>query len=472
MNAKTKGYPGLMSVVLESQAAWFVLALYTSFSYFEADPRLVGGLALLAAVLFMNSLARSELFFGRLNLGKFHNNPISRLLRFTTDEAELAGIFVALICSLMILIDDRGAEVFGHIPYYQAITLFGIMSAATFAVRQMSQILAYVEKRLGARAALFVGAVLSTFTGEPAAAMFLSEFAKARIANTKAARTATGKGLGVVIGYGGAAFLPFSAPPILIVWAILQGVFGWTIGHLVFFVGIAAMINVWVGLGPFWKCLAGGRRDGVDETDQALQLLPLLYLAVVVLANIFASNHLIVMCLNVATGAASMVYAARQQYPAGDHEAKFQAVWQPLILGVLLIGLEIIGIEAEPLLRWVGSTIPASFPPVLVATILFFAAAWSSHIADNALASRVFISVAAALVASSFPTSGDLFAAAVLLGALFGGFLLIPANLPNFPLSKAFGISAGEWLKDKPGAYYLRGALICLVWLLLLSVIL
>ena len=50
--------------------------------------------------------------------------------------------------------------------------------------------------------------------------------------------------------------------------------------------------------------------------------------------------------------------------------------------------------------------------------------------------------------------SGSLLAIAVIYGALYGGFLMIPANLPNFAISRAFHVDSGKWMKNAFGIYW------------------
>lgn len=452
MKRNQSGFESVTQAVVQSWFAWGLLWGYITLQIAQdpPDPLWSGGLALGAILLAMNGLARTELWWTAKSPEWFRNHPISRRFHHLHNEGELAGIFVAgvvLACQLL-----RHAH--PHFAFAEAFTLLGIMSAANLAVNHMMPIMGAVERFSGKWGALVIGSLLSSFTGEPSAAVFLSEYFRGRTLVDQKNRVATG--LGATIGSGG-GLLPFSAPPVLIVWAILGREFGWGLGHLLMFVGGACVLHVAV---VAWRLrhAIGAYEPSSKQKSTLIGWWPLGLLAAVVVLNMtFEFHHLRLLTWGidalVAVGALWMSYrdnpdttADERLIPAGEHEhthGESSGRWQPVTLGLLLMGLEVVGMEAEPLLQTLAGFIPSTAPALLIILVLWLLSAVTSHVADNALASRVYITVAVTL--SGVIGYGDLLAMAVVLGALFGGFLLIPANLPNFAISKKFGVTPGGW---------------------------
>ncbi|MBF0590083.1 MAG: hypothetical protein HQL53_13255, partial [Magnetococcales bacterium] len=204
----------LHEAILES---WVAFAAFTPYLvlnlFYEVDARLLGALALVTVLLAMNGLSKTELWFGLNSRVWWRQHPVMRRFHHIHEEGEMAGIFVALVVGVFMTL--RGVHL--HFPYNECFTLFGIMSAANLAVRQMLPIMSYIERTLGKWMALWLGSLLSSLTGEPAAAVFLTNFIKERIAPEDAPRVATK--LGATIGSGG-GLMPFAAPPVLIVWGM------------------------------------------------------------------------------------------------------------------------------------------------------------------------------------------------------------------------------------------------------------
>ena len=235
------GFGLFIEAFVQSWLAWGLVCLYVGLNLFAPQPSelWLGGLALGAVLLAMNGLARTELWLTSRSPSWFRTHPIARTMHYLHNEGEVAGVFVAtivLVCQL-----HRGHH--PHFALMEAFTLLGIMSAANLAVSKMMPIIAWVESVFGKWGAIVIGSIISSFTGEPAAAVFLSEYFKERTPEEKRAKVATA--LGATIGSGG-GLMPFSAPPILIVWATLQAKFGWGYLDLLTFVGGACVMHVMV----------------------------------------------------------------------------------------------------------------------------------------------------------------------------------------------------------------------------------
>ncbi len=457
MKKNQNGFGLVAEAIAQSWLAWGLLCAYVALNITQSlpDPLWAGGLSLAAILLAMNGLARTELWLTSRSPAWFRSHPFARWLHHVHNEGELAGIFcagVVLVCQLL-------RQAHPHFAFAEAFTLLGIMSAANIAVHRMMPIMSAVEKLSGKWGALVIGSLLSSFTGEPSAAVFLSEYFRGRTPADKKNRVATG--LGATIGSGG-GLLPFSAPPVLIVWAILGREFGWGLGQLLLYVGGACVLHVAVVAWRMRHDIAAYQplpqqpQPAGDHPLRGWWSLPLL--AGVVGLNMTFEFHqlkiftwgvdiiIAVTALVLSYGDNPDTAADEHALPAEAHEqphGESSGRWQPVTLALLLMGLEVVGTEAEPLLQWMASAIPVSAPPLLVVLALWLLSAVTSHVADNALASRVYITVAVSLTAVM--GHGDLFAMAVILGALFGGFLLIPANLPNFAIAKKFGVTPGGW---------------------------
>jgi hypothetical protein len=177
---------------------------------------------------------------------------------------------------------------------------------------------------------------------------------------------------------------------------------------------------------------------------------------VVVTANIIAAGHPLVLALDLAVGVAGI---------RAGHD--YATRWQPTILALLLAGLDVVGRESDPFIQSLATHLPADAPTLLLALMLWYATAFTSHFADNALASRIFIGVAFTLGAQAGRSAdeADLLAASVVLGAMWGGFALIPANLPNFRLAKVFDVTPAAWGRAALSKLYLSTGWIQPLWL-------
>lgn len=412
----------------------------------HGSPMISGGFALLTILLAMNGLARTELWLTSRGPDWWKHHPVLKPLHHISEEGELAGIFVgASVLFAHMLVMAGGSKI--HLPISEALTLLGIMSVASATAQHMLPILEWLSKRSGVFGAIFFGSILSSVTGEPAAAVFLSRFVDETVAEEERARVATG--IAATIGSGG-GLLPFAAPPVLIVWSTLQTKLHWGYGTLFLFVGLGCLLHVGVVAWKVRRFLpvnpSGSTRQEYPMTRSTL-FASLALLAVVSL-NIWAPHSGEVMGVNLLVGGLCIGEALRGK-------KGFVETWQPLILALLLMALEVIGHEADPLLGAVAAMIPQSWNLFIIGIVLWYASAFTSHFADNALASRVYMAAAVSIgAAASQPQAGSFLAACVVLGALFGGFALIPANLPNFAISRILQVSPGEWLRTASREYY------------------
>lgn len=431
----------LLEALLSSWIAWTALFVMVGVMLSHGNPLISGVAILIAAILGMNGLARTDMWLTSEGPLWWRKHKYLKFFHHITDEGELAGIFVGVVALIMLFVIGDGSHV--HFPYREALTLLGIMSAANIAVRYMIPVMGVIERFFGIKGVIIVGSLLSSLTGEPAASVFLAEYVKKRVDEKDRARVATG--LAATIGSGG-GLMPFAAPPILIVFSILVSEFNWGIPTLIAFVGAGCVAHVVTASFWFSKYIKPH-----DEKHPRLEKKGFLFLglmAVVVLWHILYPGFAL-WVFDVILGVTSWCLADKKyaNCPEELREEAFTAKWQPIILSVLLVALEIIGVIADPLITSISQQIPTTFPPIFIAFILFFVTAWVSHFADNALASRVFIMVAVVLKSSFGIEVGSVFAASVIMGALFGGFLLIPANLPNFYLARALKVTPGAWVK-------------------------
>ncbi|MEY4503907.1 MAG: hypothetical protein RL154_199, partial [Pseudomonadota bacterium] len=276
---------------------------------------------------------------------------------------------------------------------------------------------------------------LSSLTGA-AASVFVCEYFKSKIADNKKSEFATKFSAALSLGNG---LLPFASPPVLIIWAVLQNKLNWDISTLLLLIGTPAIIYAFLLTFLTAKTLNKTNQQIYQKVTLSFRLLLLI---VVVIANIVSYDLPAVMVLNLVVGVLAI-------FKGHDFHSRFGS----FILGFLILALEIIGLEASDFINWAAVTlIPEHVPVLILGLILFYITAFISHFADNALASKLVIT--AAIATPAFLTNGDFLATAVILGALAGGFALIPANLPNFPIARIIDVSPSEWSKAALKIYY------------------
>ncbi|MBU1177859.1 DUF1646 family protein [Patescibacteria group bacterium] len=443
-----------------------------------------GGAILLAAILAMNGLARTDMFLAGGGPRWWYKFPIFGFFHRITNEGELAGIAVGIAAGGTILWWGQSL----HIPWGECFTLLGIMSAANIAVRHMIPIMGFLERIGDMRLVIAGGSLLSSLTGEPAAAVFLCDYVKTRI-DSEEDKKRVAVGLAATIGSGGGLTF-FAAPPILIVWSKLEASFGWGITDLIAWVGVGCVLHVTLTTFRFYQHV--GKNVEFSNNQPRLSresIKPLAILVSIVIAHILAAifkPSQVWIGLLWAADSAAAVYSyllAHAKYADVDQddqhalEEAFTARWQPLILAVLLAALELIGVVAEPLIIWIGQKVlvlsvmmPKAIALYVLALMMFFLSAVTSHFADNALASRVYIIIPMSLIKSLGLGPATLLATAVVQGALFGGLLTVPANLPNFYISRALGVGPGPWIRTSWRLYWT--CIAYLAWLTVRFVIL
>lgn len=448
-------------LLLKSLVAWTLIAGFVASRLSGGSVVFAGVCILGGAMLAMNSLGRLDHLLHLFP--KMNGGLVSRIAHRITGEGELAGILVGVIAGVVLAVQGQWGSV--HIRYSEALTLFGIMSVANMTARHVIPIMAWIErcggKKAGSWLVVTAGSLLSSITTEAAAAVFLSEYLKKRVAPGDRGRMAVG--LAAAIGSGG-GLLPFAAPPVLIVWGTLHATLGWGIGDLILLVGGGCVLHV-VLTAFLVRGIIQPRADDEHTTPSRGGALPLLLLGGLVAAHVFIPGR-VVYAVDALVGLWNIWLAHRQYRDCPEHvrEEAFTAKWKPLIFGVLLVALEVIGVAGDPAIAALAKFIPSSWPLWAVGLVLFWVTATVSHVADNALASRVLIPAAIEL-AKAFQVSGadDFLAACVLMGALFGGFLLIAANIPNFVIAAIFGVSAAEWWRSARRLYATIAAYV--VWI-------
>jgi MFS family permease len=441
----------LKEALIESWLGLGFFAMFAMLWIFGVDnPLIIGALAIIIAVLFMNGLAKTDLLFANKYPNWWKENKFFNLLHHIQGEGELAGVLVGVV--LLVYIYAHGHQDTLHLPIYAAFALSGIMAAANIATKSIIPIMNAMEKVIGVWGATWIGAMLSTLTGA-ASSVFVSQYLIDRVKDEDKNEVALRLSAGIGLGNG---ILPFVAPPVLIVWATLQEKIGWGLGDLFLMVGVIGII--YSGFITYNIKNLVGEVTVKSESKTKFFSKELAILAILVVGNILAYTSIEMLILN---GVISLLGV----YLMDD----FNSRYQPIILGFLLVALEIIGHVGEPFVNFaITSILPKDMPVLALGIILFFITAWTSHVADNALASRILIGV---LFSMGYVGSQmDFLVSAVLIGALFGGFLLIPANIPNFPIARIFSIDSGAWLKSALKIYWTT--IIPVVWIIALYFVL
>ncbi len=439
MQTKKSVFQIAKNAVIESWLGLLALVLFVTFGLGN-HPVAAGAALIVAAVLAMNGLARTENLLTEQGPSVWKEHPSLRWLHHVTSEGELAGILVGFIALVLYGFTNGHLP---HLPIYGMATIIGVLSAARLATRSMNEIMSLLERVGGRGFAIAVGSLLSALTG-PAASLYMAEYVKTRSKEKDRPKVATL--LAATIGSGN-GLLPFVAPPVLIVWGTLQQQFGWGIGRLLLMAGLVCTAHVVVCTKIMLKYLQAPTE--IQRAPLSAQrFLPLLPLVALVTLHILTTDNPLVLGADLAIGLTNLILAKREYRGAEEdrREEAHAAAWQPLILGILLVALEVIGLWATPTIASIAGLIPSAMPLFALAVTLFFVTAIVSHFADNALASRVFIAIPVTMITTLGQAPAEVLATAVILGALFGGFLTIPANLPNFPLARSLRVSAGQWL--------------------------
>lgn len=453
--------------------SWFALLCLAMFALLLLEERMrvggvqgwssvmAGALALPAMVLAMNTMARTDIAVWQ-NPQWWVNHRIFRWLHLVSNEGEYAGIglgaaFIGLWQAL-----SHHAISADEIPFGMGFTLLGIMSAAALVQDSLKPLVmkleAFFEGILGVGkwAVAVVGSASSSFIGEPGGAHVLGNYFRDRTADDK--RVVVSTSLAAGVGAGG-ALLWFAAPPILIVQDKLTSV-GWSLLTLQILVGLPAMLQVATVALRASSNLEDMNPSVVSEGDYSeVNYWALLVFVVLVSAHIFTPTEFmpLVFAFDLAVGMVNVfeqwtitVEEVGSRGVAGIDQHDFGRIFQPVTLAVLLVVLEMIGHISAPAVEFVGSLlIVAGIEGFVLVLLLFLLTAVVSAFADNALASVVLV-----MIPLNFMTGGEVHigAAAVLMGALYGGIVLPPSNLPNFAFYRIFEVkTSSDWLEGSLG---------------------
>jgi hypothetical protein len=408
----------------------------------------IGFLALFALVLAMNTMAKTNILL-YINPKWWVENRVFRWLHMVADEGEWAGIglgtaFIALYQSFSGHYIDAN-----HVPFSMGITLLGIMSGAGLVQQKVAPVYQRIEKwleknfGLGRVALVVLSGGSSSFIGEPGGAQVAGSYFRGRVRDENLIKVGTG--LAAAIGSGG-ALLWFAAPPILIVQGKLTAV-GWNLTTLIFMVGLPAMIQViWVAVQIAPKI----ETIDLEKPNRPIEWLPLAAFGSLVMAHMVVPSQFmpIVYAVDIVVG---IVYIFDQvtellETGHGIDQHSMGAVMQPLVLATLLIVLELVGHIATPFVEIVGNTlVHLGIEGFALVLALFVLTAVVSAFADNALASFVLVTIPLSVLEGGEAVVG---AAAVIMGALYGGIALPPSNLPNFKFYRDFNFKGtAEWLQ-------------------------
>ena len=439
---KTKKTNLLISALIES---WFGVGILIAFiieSILGASSIVLGALAVLMAVLFMNGFAKTDLFFTEQGPAWWRENSSLKIFHHIHDEGELAGIWIGFVLFLYLYFSGHASSV--HLPYAAALALAGIMASANMATKNIIPLLNNIEKVVGVWGSVWIGSMMSSLTGA-ASSVFICRYLLSRVEEKNRPEVATRLAAGIGMGNG---ILPFVAPPILIVWALVQDKLNWTLADLFLMVGIPSIIYSGFITFKIKKLVSNITLAKKKESVFSIWVVLLL---VVIVGNIIAYENSFMMIINALVAMVGITKGA-----------DFTEKWQPVILGLLLMALEIIGHMADPFITWlVNIAIPTDMPVLALGIILFISTAVVSHFADNALASRIFVAVIFSMPIAV--TNGSFLIASVLIGALFGGFLLIPGNIPNFPIARILSVDSGVWFKSAIKKYWT--AILPIAWI-------
>jgi hypothetical protein len=446
----------------------------------------IASLFLVVAVAWMNGFSRTDLVLAHRSPEWYRKHWFLAKFHHINSEGEMAGIILGLIVLWYLIMNHLLPHDF-HWPITESLTLVGIMSAAILCVPRLIPLLGLLERMGGVKAVVFGTSMASAVSGEPAAAVILSRYLKPRIKPENKAKVASG--IAATIGSGG-GWLPFAAPPILIIWPVLQAEFGWDILTLLKFMIFPCALHCAAVTWRVIKAIEPAQTIEPSEQEEidfkgllgplGLLALVLFHIGVSVYESgvVHSDGHhgpsALVMNLWLVDGLVGLVnilyckgsferliakkksdgeaLSSAQELEEHEnelevlHEEAFSFTWQPLILGFLLVALEIIGVGGQAAPIALGGLIPSDWSVFPIMMALFFATATVSHFADNALASRVFIIIAIGLREQYGAEVGDMMAVSVAAGALWGGFLMIPANLPNFAIARILGVDPGAWV--------------------------
>lgn len=463
---------------------WFwppLFLIYVAGCYYLGwnNPLVSGGTIVLALLAFlgMKQLHETVFKFGRPG-EKVNGFKIYWLiLKAFSESTELMAIFLLapLLCAAGYYASQAGGHSVPHyhVPWAAVLTIVGIMTAAKNAMSEVLKAVDSIERKIGAIPTLILVALLAAITGEPANADIQTAYLLPRMPKDKRKRAVVGIGVAAAIGSGGGLTF-FSPPAVIIIWAsVMVPVFGWTLMTLLMGVGLivtAHVIACVLVYARHLEPLGEARKDMKVEGDYTTSNLSLLILALVVIGHILVALpnvmaiapwlSVVVYGVDIVLGIYCLGVALVNQIGKTFSLHRFEHDILPLLIGGLLIAIDNIGVLADPGVVSGGSHIPLGWIPVeylavALALMMFVITGGVSALADNALATKVFIvlpiTIAMGLIkggmsleeASFIANAGAL---GVIVGALTWGWITVQGNLPNFPIRKAFSIEAAYWI--------------------------
>lgn len=465
----------------------YILYLFACFNLWWDAPLASVLVIVLALVAFLGLMNSHDTVFRFARPRKNNVNAFQvywKILKTFSDSTEFMAIFI-----LLPLLFGAGfifSELWGHtahlphfhVPWAPVLTIIGIMTAANNAMSEILEKVSVIEKKFWKKVTLIFLSLLSSLTGEPANAAIQNKYLIWRLPKDSKQKTEVGVGVAATIwSWWGLTF--FSPPAVIIIWSVMTGVFNWGLGTLILGVGLIVTLHVIVCVNIYAKYIDEKWDAEVVPLEKGSQISwdytrsksSLFILIAVIIGHIFialpmseAFNPLakyIVYWADVLLAFYAFGIGLLGQQDKVFNFHKFEHDIQPLLIWGLLIAIDNIGILAEPSIVWFGSILPLAWIPAailpLVLALSLFVITWVvSALADNALATKVFISlpitIAIWLIANgTSPDQAALVANAWALGvivwALTFGWITVQWNLPNFPIRSAYDIDPIDWLK-------------------------
>ncbi len=476
MSHKDNALVGVKEAILECYLGILCLVAFLAVQLTHGSAVVSGGLLLLAAIAAMLGFAKADLMIiGRPRTWLREHKSLIRFLHKTTDEGEYAGIAVGVIALGAVFISTGHFLIHASVVY-NCLALLGILAAARIAAPHTQPILRALEYVGGLWLVLVGGGLMASLMG-PAASVVLVKYLEERVRSDKRAELAVK--LAAVIGSGN-GILPYVAPPVIIVWGVLQTSFGWGLGTYLALVGLPCFIYVlFTSRGALSLMKEEARYPILKPFGFSDKMaLPLLHLGIMITAHIAISENILLALVDAATGIANY-FISRSRFPRHDNlphkvlEDRTKAKWEPIVLAALLAALDVIGTVGAPFVSWAAGFIPLDLPTLAVAALFFLVAAPASGYADNALITKVFAALVVPLIANGklSMAAATIIIIAIMLAALFGGTLTPPGNIPNFPIRAALQVESSAWRRAAI-PLMLRTVIVYVLWIIAMSIVL
>jgi hypothetical protein len=396
----------------------------------------------------------------------------AKVAREYTRNTELMAIFLLLPIVFFIgyyVSKAGGHEGLPHIhaPWEIMLTIVGIMFTARNAMTEILGNINRIEYVIGKYPTLILMNIAASLTGEPGASKIQSVYIGPRLPDDQKIRDKVAVGLATGIGTGGG--LTNSAPPaVLMIWPVLVASAGWSLITLWMGLGVFVLAHVIVAVAVYGKHIqpCHASVDNIQgDYNQAWWALPIFLLTV--MAHIAVSfkvggeiGKVIVYSADVIFALICILQATIAQQGKTFSFHTWEDDIQPVLIAGLLFAIDNIGLLAEPGIIWLGGVlpidwIPREYLPLGLAMMMFVVTGVTSALADNALATKVFIPlpfvIGAKLLDAGMPIEEvSLIVHAMIIGivggALSWGWITVQGNLPNFPLKKAFSVEAVIWV--------------------------